>query len=176
MSDEYLPEIHLSGEEYDRYYNPRYTSNDITKRFDITMGKFRDLYDRGFIKPSEESPGQGKRALFNRIDIYAFLLFLALVKRGFSRKLASRLSQQLRGVNSPLKISDRVAFTTAIREGEEDIGTLYFNPSDLGLDTIKGTQAKFAKFLSDLLSQPGFKDMIIVNLVDIRKEVDNALG
>ena len=175
MSDNDLPEIHLSQEEYDKFYKPRYTSNDITTRFDITMGKFRDLHDRGFIKPSEVSMGQGKRALFNRIDIYALLLFLVLVKKRFKRELASELSQKLRGVNSPLKISDRVAFITAIREGEEDIDTLYFNPSDLGLDTIKGTQAKFAKLLSDLLSQPGFKDMIIVNLVDIRMEVDRAL-
>jgi hypothetical protein len=168
MPDNDLPEIHLDKGEYDKYYRPQHTSNDITKRLDMTMGKFRDLVDRGFIEPSEKSTGQGKRALFNRIDIYALLLFLALVKKGLSRKLASKLSQKFRGIDSPLKICDRVAFITAIREGQEITDTFYFSTSD-------GTQPNLAP-LAGLLYQPGFKDMIMVNLFDIRMEVDRALA
>ena len=164
MPDKELEEIHLVKEEYNKYYRPQYTSNDITKRFDITMGKFRDLVDRGFIEPSEKSTGQGKRALFNRIDIYALKLFLVLVKKGFSRKLASSLSQRFRGIDSPLKIFDTVAFITIIQNGVETIKTEYFVGSD-------GAEINIAP----LLDQQGFKDMIIVNLFDIRMEVDKAL-
>ena len=165
MDKNNLPKIDLPEGEYNEFYAPRYTTFDITKNCDISMEKLRDNLLRGFIEPSEKSPGQGKKALFSKIDIYAIELFITMVAKGFSRKLASKLSRKYVGVDTPLKIADYVAFLTIIQNGEETINTAYFIGSD-------EAQIDIAPFLR----QDGFKDMIIVNLFDIRMKVDRALA
>ncbi len=78
---------------------------DVERILDIKRTRLQEWMDRGFIKPSQQSQGKGTKALFSREDLYAIKLFEELLKRGFNRDNASKLTNHL--VGYPILHQDR---------------------------------------------------------------------
>ena len=69
----------------------RYTTTQISKSLGISMESLRDWLLRGYVTPSVPSEGQGKKALFDFIDILGIRLFQELVLIGFSREVGGKI-------------------------------------------------------------------------------------
>lgn len=69
----------------------QFSTLDIVKALKIPRERLRDWMSRDFIIPTEKAQGQGTKALFSREDVYAVALFQNLINKGFKRKDASHL-------------------------------------------------------------------------------------
>lgn len=71
---------------------PVYSTIDISKAFGMPRERLRDWMDRGFIKPSLPSTGQGTIAIFTTKDVYRVFLFEKLVDAGLKRQTAGPIA------------------------------------------------------------------------------------
>lgn len=62
-----------------------FSTFDIVKALGIERERLREWMNRSFIKPTIPAPGQGKKAVFTRLDVYAVELFRQLVSAGLDR-------------------------------------------------------------------------------------------
>lgn len=73
-----------------------YTSTEAAKILNIPLPRFQDWMARGFIKPSEPSEGQGKKAIFSILDLYSIRVFQGLLSMGLDRTTSARVLQHYR--------------------------------------------------------------------------------
>ena len=71
----------------------QYSTLDIVKALKIPRGRLREWIDHSFIIPSVSAEGQGTKAVLTRTDVYGVALFRQLLKLGFSRTMASRITR-----------------------------------------------------------------------------------
>ena len=81
-----------------------FTTFDVEKILNIKRTRLQEWMNRGFIKPSQASAGQGTKALFTREDLYGIQLFSELLKFGLNRYVATRIVDWLFG--RPIRIQD----------------------------------------------------------------------
>jgi DNA-binding transcriptional MerR regulator len=67
-----------------------YTLSDISKILGIKTERLSRWLVRGFIKPSEESKGQGKPSRFTRKDIYLIRLLEDMIDHGIDGAEAAK--------------------------------------------------------------------------------------
>lgn len=145
-----------------------YSTLDIVKSLDIPRERLRDWMNRGFITPSKEAKGQGTKALFSRIDVYAISLFRYLVERcKFLREEAARFSQEwLAKAKSEEDRSfvsqDLIAFDRATaKEGEEVISLRSLRSQEIEqMESAEGVD---------------WDALFVVNFRKIREDVDAKL-
>lgn len=80
------------------------TTFELARRLGIDRLRLKGWMDRGFIKPTEPAPKQGRPAFFDDVAINRVVIFKRLLDRGIKRKEAARLA------NSVNKITEEVAF------------------------------------------------------------------
>jgi hypothetical protein len=146
-----------------------YSTLDIVKSLDIPRERLRDWMNRGFITPSKEAKGQGTKALFSRIDVYAISLFRYLVERcKFVREEAARytnewLAKVKSEEDSGIVFQDLVAFGRATaKEGEEIIS----------LRSLSSQEIEQMVSAEDV----DWDSFFVVNFRKIREEVDAQLS
>jgi len=81
-----------------------FSTFDVEKILNIKRTRLQEWINRGFIKPSQASAGQGTKALFTREDLYGIQLFSELLKFGLNRDVATRIVDWLFG--RPIRIQD----------------------------------------------------------------------
>ena len=145
-----------------------YSTLDIVKSLDIPRERLRDWMNRGFITPSKEAKGQGTKALFSRIDVYAISLFRYLVERcKFVLEEAARFSQEwlakAKSAEDRNFISqDFVAFgRVTAKEGEEVISLRSHSSQEI-------EQMESAEDVD-------WDSLFVVNFRKIREDVDAKL-
>lgn len=74
-----------------------YSTLDIVKKLGVPRERLRDWQNRKFIDSSVNASGQGTKALFSRLDVYAIALFRYMVEIcKFSREEAACQSKMWR--------------------------------------------------------------------------------
>ena len=68
-----------------------FSTFDVEKILNIKRTRLQEWMNRGFIKPSQASAGQGTKALFTREDLYGIQLFSELLKFGLNRDVATKI-------------------------------------------------------------------------------------
>lgn len=130
----------------------RYVTTDITRALDLPFQRFRDWVDRGLVKPSIPSPGQGVAAGFTLWDIYMVQAFLMMTRDGFTRDTAAELLHAIPDDQVGIK-GDRLSF---MRSGGEVSAYLLDDP------------------MSAILRHD-YDDLYILNFRKIREFVDAKL-
>jgi len=70
-----------------------FTTANVQRALDLPRERLRSWFKLGFLAPTIAAEGQGKKALFNRQDIYKIALFKILVNMGIHRKAISDFLQ-----------------------------------------------------------------------------------
>jgi len=143
----------------------KYSTLDIVKATGIPIERLRDWLNRGYIEPTLPSLGQGRKALFSDVDIYAIELFQKLIARGFSRHAASELIKNFTGIGGVLGATTHTIFVRRKTDGEEHIDVLH----------LAGYPPQDNFNIMPILTQEGVEDVYIVNIQDIRDRVDMEL-
>jgi hypothetical protein len=82
----------------------KFSTFDIRDKLNIPVDRQKDWRTRGFIKPTLKSAtGRGTRNVFSRFDLVLIKLFEKLVYRGYPRKQAAQIVQDVRNFK---KITD----------------------------------------------------------------------
>ena len=143
----------------------KYSTLDIVKATGIPIERLRDWLNRGYIEPTLPSLGQGRKALFSDVDIYAIELFQKLIARGFSRHAASELIKNFTGIGGVLGATTHTIFIRRKTDGNEQIDVLH----------LAGYPPPPHFDIMPILTQEGVEDVYIVNIQDIRDRVDREL-
>jgi len=157
----------------------KYSTFDIVKALDIDRERLREWMNRGYIKPSQSAQGQGTRALFSTLDVYAVELFRNLVEAGFSREAASLYVQKFIKEEKHTKYETKVI---GFRVSTEQIQFFQIDSNfkirklDLRTGTLVApmSQTEKEEFLPKDLED--WDRVYLVNIEKIRKKVDEALA
>lgn len=147
------------------------------------MQRLRMWLQEGFIIPTIPSSGQGKSAIYSREDIYAIALFMKLIERGFKRKLAGAYVNQIqKNDNSIIKMAPFLVFQTVKNsQNEETIVPMAYSFTPLILKIEAGRISPMmcddeGKMNPVSEEQINWTSMLIINLADLKAEVDKVLG
>lgn len=152
-----------------------YSTLDIVKALKIPRGRLREWIDQNFIIPSVSAEGQGTRAVFTRIDVYGVALFRQLLKLGFSRTMASRIT---RDFVSREKAQTRgkaryLVFKIGEKNGEPAILTsrVLNRNCNINIETLETHEQE------ELSQEPAteWDSVIIINFQHLQEETDAAL-
>ena len=81
-----------------------YTTFDIREKLKIKIDRQKDWLTRGFIEPSiQRASGQGTKNLFSHFDLYLIKLFECLLNRGYPRKHAAKIIEEIRNIRKIAK-------------------------------------------------------------------------
>lgn len=160
----------------DKRMKEEYSTLDIVKALKIPRGRLREWIDQNFIIPSVSAEGQGTRAVFTRIDVYGVALFRQLLKLGFSRSMASRIT---RDFVSREKAQTRgkaryLVFKIGEKNGEPAIidSRILSRNCNINIETLEdlGPEAIGPEALIE------WSSVIIINFQHLQEEADAALG
>ena len=148
-----------------------FSTLDIVKALEIERERLREWMNRGFIKPTHPSAGQGTKAIFSREDVHCVQLYRQLVEIGIDRDMASKHIEYYRKHRT--EENGQKCDYLIYRKGKLSSVTAF---------TGEGAQFDFHKGLPD--SHEYFYDQYfdkewlsirIINIMALRKETDKAL-
>jgi len=145
-----------------------FSTFEVLKALNLKRGRLREWMDRGFIKPSHPSSGQGKKALFTRIDVYCVALLDSLISKGFKRENAGKLVKGFLAYHPHKWDYDRITyiiFTMDVENGKDVILPFSFQKG-----WVEGAPFSFLKTFED------YEHGHIVNFEKIRTKVDLQLS
>ena len=152
-----------------------YSTIDISKALNIPRERLRDWMVRGFIKPSLPSTSKGTIAIFIRTDVVCVALFMKLITKGFKREVAAEYVDLLIENPSLTNSINLIILKSVIRNNVLDVvsfpsfGSV---PLNLNIDKDRNVTTSF----TDRIEADEWDDIQIINVVNIHKEVDAALG
>lgn len=136
-----------------------FTSTEISKALGIEWGRLREWIVKGFIVPSVKGQeGPGRAILFSLDDVYGIYLFRQMVEYGWNRGFASV------HVKKMINRADfaRYPYVALGRTSRPNKGSFLASWESPG---------KAWAALHD-----NYDDMIIINLENLRSQVNKALG
>jgi len=134
-----------------------YSTLDVCKIIGIRRERLREWITRGFIHPLSLARGRGKKALFERSDIYKAALFKRLVERDISREMAGKMISSYVGLGR----YENAKYIVFIFEGDKII-------------PMNFRDEKIFKSLKSYISI--WDEVIIVNFYKLKTDVDNSLS
>lgn len=155
-----------------------YSTIDISKALKIPRERLRDWMVRGFIKPSLPSTSKGTIAIFIRSDVVCVALFMKLIAKGFKREAAAEYVDFL--IENPNLINNIsfIVLKSVFRNNELVVVPLFSfgrGPLNLHIDEDGNVKTSFSSGLKENRWDE-WDDIHIVNVVNIRKEVNAALA
>jgi len=158
-----------------------YSSLDIVRALKIPRERLRVWIDQGFVSPNiQRAKGQGTKAIFDRLDVYAIALFRKLLEMGLNRVDASRYLQTWlkEARNRPIKgavLYNQIIFIRFVKKESVKRGCF-------ALSSPKAQSMSFAFQFSALggqideyLKDKDWDDILVVNFKKIKDEVDASL-
>lgn len=154
----------------------QFSTMDIIKALKIPRERLRQWLKGGFIKPDQAVPSQGKWTWFSLLDVYRIALFRKLIERGFKRASAAKaVGFDLNEFRAPIEwhyIGFRMedgklrTFILFVPFGDPEDPNYRGDKMDLQHGCLESRADKFSK---------DWDDLFIVNLIKLRKAVDEAL-
>jgi hypothetical protein len=153
-----------------------YSTIDISKALNIPRERLRDWMVRGFIKPSLPSTSKGTIAIFIRTDVVCVTLFMKLITKGFKREAAAEYVDLLIEYPDLTNSINFIMLKSVVKNNDLDVVPFFsYGPGPLNLDIDKDRNVN-TSFTDRIIEADEWDDIQIINVVNIHKEVDAALG
>jgi len=140
-----------------------FKTTEVRKIFSLKRNNFQDWMERGFIKPSiKKSTRKGEDNIFSKDDLYRIYLFIFLMLMGLDRSTAAEYAA--------------VSFQSV---GEEAGNYKFFKIDCKFIQIEHQIVTRHWSLLhsySETEQKRDFEAFIVVNLVMIKKKVDELLG
>ena len=153
-----------------------YRTLGICKALDIKRERLRDWIKVGHIKPTLPAHGQGTKAGFTLGDVYAIALFKKLTEQGFKRDLSAEIIRPYIGVfNSLIETTQYIVCTRIKKDGEHTMQITHSMRGD-GKDILNIQLNGDAITINNSdAGAPDWEEMFVFNIIQLRKEVREAL-
>jgi len=152
-----------------------YTTKDIVEKLHIPMQRLRMWLLNNFFEPTKPSEGQGKKAFFSKLDMYAIELFVKLLAKGFKRELAAEYIRSFQEVAQIMHLAPFILFVTKRTEDGLLIEPGCYNgmnPLELAIAVDKISVRGFGADSEACV----WEDVIIINFAQLKADVDKKLG
>ena len=164
----------------------KYSTIDVAKVLSIDRERLRAWLLKKYFKPTLPSLGRGTRVGFSRGDIYGIALFKLLVEIGIKREVVSKLVGEWIGKIGVRRGPDDVGlfgmytyfmYGKVVRDGKEEYFSRgYTDGSGQGIMNMGfyPDQLQMENLAADMVGNWSYIN--IVNLAQIRGEIDEAMG
>lgn len=147
-----------------------FSTSEVCRILDIKFEKLRAWTKEGFVKPTFLSPGQGRKAIFTRLDVYLIALFDNLIREvGFVRKIGASFVRSFKTSEKTVRNSKYLIFKFPAPEGHlaPSCEHIYYahdeNSKDLEFEML------FNLIKNDM---EDFTNVHIVNFHKIKHDID----
>jgi len=149
-----------------------YTVPEASEKLGIQHGRLREWISRQYIFPHKRAKGRGTKNLLSVWNLYQIRLFEYLMERGLSREKIGLLIFHITVPVEDYKYIDNY-------EGNPDVEPESCKLSDFILIYNDGEEVRYGGSFNygkvELDMQDDMKDVIIINMNQIRKDVDSLL-
>ncbi len=136
-----------------------FTTFDIARILNLNRNSLQTWLDGHFIKPSiQQASRQGTKNIFSREDLYQIQLFMDLLNAGFSREFARKI----------------VSISFENVGPEKRYGIIMIEKPIQGKELMIGFS--FDREPPKIMMGGKIRYSFVINLLDLKKDVDSLLG
>ena len=159
----------------------KYSTLDIVRALKIPRERLRVWIDHGFISPYiQRAEGQGTKALFDRLDVYAIALFRKLLEMVLNRIDASRyLETWLKEARDrPTRVTasyNQIIFIRFVKKKSVKRGCFAISSPKNQSMSFRFQFSALGGQIDEYLKDKDWDDILVVNFKKIKAEVDASL-